>query len=269
MLGSKKIRNLLFRVFSGLRFFFRAQNAHGLHSPFAYEFYCKVLKSNDNIVDEVILKIEKKRKEFISSSEVICGTEYGATGQGKQISERLSDIAKRSLKSPSRAALIARIAALYFPKTILEIGTCLGITTAHLAARNKQAKILTLEGNHARAQQALNLFKEIGISNIQLQVGEFSTALPRLLNDYGQLDVVFIDGNHRRAPTLEYFGMLRNHLHEDSIVIIDDIRWSEEMNQTWRILAADEAVQTSIELFDMGILFFRKDLFRRHFYLRG
>jgi predicted O-methyltransferase YrrM len=74
-----------------------------------------------------------------------------------------------------------------------------------------------------------------------------------------QVDLAFIDGNHRLSPTLKYFETILPKTHADSIIIFDDIHWSEEMEQAWEKIRTDECVRLSIDLFFMGIVFFRKE----------
>lgn len=263
------IRNSLFRFVSGAKFISRAQNAHGLHSPFAYQFYCQVLHAEGDFSRPVFYTIEQKRKAFLHSGVVLSGIDYGANGAGNQITEKLCGVAAHSLKKRRRARLIARIAAMNDAKIILEFGTSLGITTAYLAAFLKDATIVTMEGNQARLQIAEDLFSELGLKNIRTVEGMFDFTLPKILSEFQSLDVVFLDGNHRKEATLNYFTMVKSHLHQGSIVIVDDIRWSKGMYEAWIRMKEDEAVEMSVELLDIGILFFRKDLYKKHFLLRG
>lgn len=269
MSGSKYIKNLVFRFFSALRFLLRSQNAHSLHSPFAYYFYNHILHPKEEEVTSSFSLIEQKRASYLKSDERVSGIEFGANGSGERVEQKLARIARSSLKKPSRARLICRIAALNEPKTIIEFGTCLGITTAYLASSLGQAQIITMEGNHARSVISRKFFLELGIENILLEEGEFSGLIDQVLKRFPLPDVVFLDGNHRRIPTLYYYSKLRPHLHEKSIVIVDDIRWSGEMFAAWLEMKSDAQVQMSIELMDMGILFFKKEIFPQHFFLRG
>jgi len=49
------------------------------------------------------------------------------------------------------------------------------------------------------------------------------------------------------------------HIHNDTILIFDDIHWSKEMETAWRNIVQHEAVACDIDLFYIGIISFRKE----------
>ena len=83
-----------------------------------------------------------------------------------------------------------------------------------------------------------------------------------------KIDFAFIDGNHRKAPTLNYTNQIIKKSHSNSILILDDIYWSSEMNDAWEELKNHPQVTLSIDIFHKGFLFFRKGIEKQHFYLR-
>jgi predicted O-methyltransferase YrrM len=85
----------------------------------------------------------------------------------------------------------------------------------------------------------------------------------------GNIDMAFVDGNHRYEPTVRYFKELLPAMHEYSILIFDDIHWSKEMEQAWEEIKQDESVTLSIDLFFIGLIFFRKEQkIKQHFVIR-
>jgi predicted O-methyltransferase YrrM len=82
------------------------------------------------------------------------------------------------------------------------------------------------------------------------------------------VDLVYIDGNHRKAPTLDYFSLLKKYSHNDSVLIFDDIHWSTEMEEAWQIIKTDPEVHVSIDVFDFGIIFFRSQQVKEDFVLK-
>lgn len=74
-----------------------------------------------------------------------------------------------------------------------------------------------------------------------------------------------MDANHRYEPTMSYFDLLMKRLNEKSIVVVDDIHWSEEMEKAWTELKNNQLVYGSVDLFRCGLLFFDPDLNRQHF----
>ena len=107
----------------------------------------------------------------------------------------------------------------YKPVTILELGTSFGISTAYLASGNENAAVYTIEGSAAIAYIASDTFTSLSIKNIEFNIGDFKDSLPIILKKTGTTDLAFIDGNHRKAPTLAYFQQLLPQTNTSSILI--------------------------------------------------
>ena len=99
----------------------------------------------------------------------------------------------------------------------------------------------------------------MGLTNISLIEGNFDEQLPKWLVYHKKVDFAFIDGNHLYKPTVAYFEALLEVVEDHSILVFDDIHWSEEMEQAWSEISGHKAVTLSIDLFFIGIVFFRKE----------
>jgi predicted O-methyltransferase YrrM len=148
---------------------------------------------------------------------------------------------------------------------MLKLGTSLGISTAYLAMGNPHGQVTTIEGCPETAAAAANNFRILGLANIRQETGPFEEILPGLLGNLGNVDLFFIDGNHRKQPSLQYFHQCLQHIHDDSILILDDIHGSGEMEQAWDEIKQHPSVTLTIDLFRMGLVFFRKGLSREDF----
>jgi predicted O-methyltransferase YrrM len=81
------------------------------------------------------------------------------------------------------------------------------------------------------------------------------------------VDLFFIDGNHRKKPSLQYFHQCLQHINDGSVLILDDIHWSEEMEEAWKEIREHASVTMTIDLFRMGLVFFKKGLSKEDFIL--
>ena len=243
------------------------RKGHRVHSPFVYDLVENIFNHTETYYP--FIKIEKKRKSLLQSKKIIEVKDYGAGSLKLKNSQRkVSDIARYSLSNAKEAQLLFRIVNRFQPKILIEIGTSLGITSAYLASVNKKSKLYTLEGAPAIAKIAAQTFKQFRFRNIELIEGEFSQKLPALLQKIDAVDFALIDGNHRYKPTIEYFDLLLEKAHNDSVFIFDDIYWSEEMQQAWKEIIARQEVRISIDLYHMGIVFFRKENTKQDFKIR-
>jgi hypothetical protein len=89
-----------------------------------------------------------------------------------------------------------------------------------------------------------------------------------VLQEMGKVDVAVMDGNHRYDPTIRYFNEISPFLHDDSVVILDDIHWSAEMEKAWNEISSIPKVTLSLDFFHFGVLFFRKGRVVEHFRLK-
>jgi len=243
-----------------LRYLFTAANGkgHGVHSPFVFEFITRVL--NDNRRFYAFDGIEKIRTQLLSNHTLVEIQDFGAGSRvAKNNTRKISAIAKGSLKPAKYSQLLFRMIDYYGPTQIIELGTSLGITTAYLASANPDAKVTTFEGSSAIAQIARQNHQLLGLTNIDLIEGNFDQQLPQWLAQNKSVDFAFIDGNHALKPTMAYFESLLEVVHDHTILVFDDIHWSEEMEAAWAQISAHPRVTLSIDLFFIGLVFFRKE----------
>ncbi|MFZ9660921.1 MAG: O-methyltransferase [Chitinophagaceae bacterium] len=230
---------------------------HGIHSPFIYEMVRNVLM--DKREETVFAIPESYRKQMLQDDLLIPINDHGAGSvDGFVATRKLKDIAKRSLKSKKYARLLYKLTAFYKWENVIELGTSLGVTTGYLSLAGTVKNVYTIEGGPEIAQKASAFFDKAGLSNIKPYIGTFDQVLPVILKMVEKVDMVFIDGNHRKAPTLQYWNMILPFLQEDSCIILDDIHWSKEMEETWEVIKNQPSVTCTIDLFFIGIVFFRK-----------
>lgn len=253
-----------------LRYYFTASNGkgHGVHSPFVFDLITKLL--NDKTNYDAYHKVEQLRKQLLKDPRLFVVEDLGAGGKFLKEHERsINAIARNAAKSKKFGQLLFRIAHFYGPKTILELGTSLGITSSYLALAQPSSKLITMEGAKAIAEVAKQNFNKLGLNNIELVEGNFDDTLANVLNKTGSVDLAFIDGNHQQEPTERYFNQLLPKTHSDSILVFDDIHWSREMEQAWKTIRENPSVRCSIDLFFVGIVFFREEFReKQHFTIR-
>lgn len=246
---------------------FTSKSRHGTHSPFVYK-----------LADEVIYDfkskseydpIENQRKKLLNDGSLVTVTDLGAGSHlNKNRTKKVRQIAKNALKNPRLAQLIYRLAKANDPKHIIELGTCLGITTSYLAKSCPTADIVTIEGCPETAKVAYQNFRDLDLYNVELQVGNFDHLLPAVIAEQPQLDFVYIDGNHRKEATLNYFKWCLPKIHEGSLLIFDDIYWSEGMKEAWEEIKSNPQVTITIDLFWIGLVYFKKGQAKEHFKIK-
>jgi predicted O-methyltransferase YrrM len=244
-----------------------AKTRHGTHSPFVYKLADEVIYNKRQLDDYYI--IEAQRKRLLRDDTMIQVTDLGAGSHlNKDRTKKVKQIARNALKSPALAQLIYRLAKFSEPGSIIELGTCLGITSAYLSKAAPGAAVTTIEGCPQTAAVARQNFQDLKLNNIRLEVGNFDHILPDILAEQQQLDFVYIDGNHRKDATLNYFNWCLPKVHENTMLIFDDIYWSSGMKEAWSAIKAHPQVTVTVDLFWIGLVFFKKGQAREDFKLK-
>jgi len=210
--------------------------------------------------------LKNYHKQLLHNETFIEVNDPGA-GSRVFLSEKRSvaGMAKVAGSSVKDMKYLFKLVRYFKPKNILELGTSLGKSAYAMALGNTEAQIITVEGDEKLVKFTKKQFQKTGIDNIEIIHSDFDDYLDKLNQTDRKLDMVVIDGNHRLKPTLRYFKKLQKHLHNDSMVIVDDIYWSEEMKTAWQQLKQYPNVRQSVDTFYFGLLFFRTEQFEQDF----
>jgi predicted O-methyltransferase YrrM len=216
-------------------------------------------------------QIEAIRKQCRNNNDTIVKTDYGNNSGSRQAFSypvSIRKIAHYSLTPPRYARRLFHLAQFLKASHILEIGTSLGLTTAYLAIACPQAKIITLEGCPELCRIAKEHFNRLKIKNIEVIQGQFENTIPLALQKLGKIDLVYIDGNHRKSAMLDYYEKCVEHSDNNSIMVFDDIRGSIDTENAWEEIKQKKKVVVSLDFFFSGWVLFRKESSREHLNLR-
>jgi predicted O-methyltransferase YrrM len=250
-----------------VKYVFRSRNAHGLHSPFVFDFYNICLKGK--LPAAPISEYKKIKHELLNCNDPVEHLDLGAGSRVlKSENPRVKDIARTSLKNIKEAGMLARLAAFLNAKTIVELGTSFGTTSLLTARENPDAEIFTLEGSPGIASKAQEIFNKAGVKNIKLITGSFDDNFEKILKQTKQADLIIFDGNHRYEPTMRYFETALKYSHGKTALVFDDIRWSEEMLKAWKEIINHPQTTLTIDLFSMGIAFCDKGFSKQNLMIR-
>lgn len=248
-----------------LRYALQCKGVHSLHSPFVFDFYTRVVQGQEMYYAFEL--IEALREQLRKNGQLLQLKGFGAGSRGLS-SRRLNVLLKRASAPPKVGRLLFRSVLYMQAKTIVELGTHLGVGTAYLAMASPSTRVYTLEGEPQLLQLARQNCRALGIQNVEYIEGDINQTLPLLLNRLERVDIAYLDANHYYQPTLQYVEALLPKLHEDSLLIVDDIYWSHEMAQAWKQLCGHPEFGISIDLFRLGLLFCRQKQPKQHFILR-
>lgn len=254
----------MFQIIQYITFLFNSTNQHGVHSPFVFDLVTKCFY--DKTKHSEYTEIFEYRKLLLNNTDSIEITDFGSGSRVfKSDSRIISAITKTSGTTLKRAKLLYRLTRYFQPKHSLELGTSLGIATHAMAIGHSENTILSIEGCPKTADVARKQLSKANVDNVTVKTGQFENMLPKLK---GRYDLIFIDGNHSKSATLDYFNVLLDTAHNDSVFIFDDIHWSKDMLEAWQTIKQHAKVTVTIDTFFWGFVFFRKEQAKENFQIR-
>lgn len=253
-----------------IQFLWRSKNEHGVHSPFVFDLVTQCFYDRKKYA--AYPSLAAYRNQLMENTATIEVTDFGAGSRiFKSNTRAINAIAKNAGISSRRARLLYRMVHYFQSDSILEIGTSLGLATAALHAGNPSAKLITLEGctntqTIARTSLQTQFTTASSIEFVTTEFGDYFNTL----KENTSFDLIYFDGNHSIQATLDYFEQLLPTVNNNSVWIFDDIHWSTEMEEAWKIIKNHPLVTVTIDTYQWGIVFFRSEqsLAKEHFVIR-
>lgn len=104
-------------------------------------------------------------------------------------------------------------------KNILEIGTAIGYSAIRMARVDKEIKVVTIERDEKRYNEALKNINNIGVENQITPI--LSDAFDVELDE--KFDLIFIDA--AKAQYIKFFEKFKVNLKDDGVIISDNLNF--------------------------------------------
>lgn len=238
-----------FRIRQWARFYRKAVTRYQIHSPFVFQLAEAILE--DRRCFYAFEEIEWIRREMLGSNQKVDVQDFG-TGNNRR--RKLSEITRNAASAPSQGRMLFRLADWLAPRTILELGTSVGIGTMYLRAGNRLATMVSLEGCPQTISVARNNLEMLDLHRrTELVNGPFEETLTPALEKLVSPDLVYIDGNHRKTPTIRYFETCLLYANDRTVFIFDDIHWSPDMEEAWLYIKNHPRITLTVDLYDISL----------------
>jgi len=241
-----------------------AVDEHSLHSPFLFNLMTRVI----SVVPVYHAPLERLRQELMRDKNEIPFNDLGTGATLLPRSRSISTIAKRSLSPARFSCLYQRLISYFRCTTVVELGTSLGINTLYLA-QSPGVQVYTFEGADSIAAVAQANFARMQMKNITLIQGDIDVTLADFVAKGLRVDFAFMDANHTLRATVKYFEYLMTVMHEESVLVVDDIHLTQEMESAWLAVQRHERVRATADLYRCGIAFFTPLLDKQHVVLKA
>lgn len=235
-----------------------------VHSPFLFSLITEVIEKR---ADKGWREAERVRKKWSKRKDCILRKDLGASENKSTKPMSIGYIVRHHAIKKRYGRLLYRLVQGQGAKKILELGTSVGISTSYIASAASDSEVYSVEAC-PETQTITKTHPLLQAQNIHLICAPFDEALDQFHKDQLVFDFVFIDGDHSKASTLRYFEKLLELSHLNTVFIFDDIHWSEGMEEAWAEIKARQEVTLTLDLFQFGVVYLKKELSKQDIILR-
>jgi predicted O-methyltransferase YrrM len=242
------VKKLFYTYYNYLRYRLKAVNEHGVHSPFVFDLLTTVIYNQSDYYS--FKSIENLKGQLLNSPKTAPLTKTHLTN------------------NPKYGRLLFRLVNHFQPAKIIEINTSVGIHTAYLAAVNSKIEVITIQEKEELASIAKLNFKQLKLKNIEQKTGASAPILKDMLCQQKNLPFIYSNENDSKQNTLTHFYLCLEKATDSSIFIISNMYVSPDMKGAWEEIKNNSRVTVTLDLFFIGIVFFRKEQVKQHFVIK-
>lgn len=230
-------------------YYLRGKSIYHIQSPFFYDMIRTIF--DDEQVYYAFGTIYAAYQNILCENIIMPGDEFAS--QHNQSNQDFADFAKRAMSPIYYCESLFRIVEWIKPHRVLELGSCVGISSLSMAITSANVHVDTVEGNPFLSNYASQLHQKFKIPNVQVYNNLFDDFLAQ--NKNSKYDLILLDGDHQYDATRRYIDKLWPLLSDRGVIIMDDIHWSTDMDRAWKTIVNSDQIHASIESFRWGFLF--------------
>lgn len=233
---------------------------HGIQSPFVYGFTTNITKNFWPYY--AFDKIESVREILMDNLTQMSANERKVIIKGYDTETELSGFTEIRI-----GQTLFRIIDYIRANNILEIGTFFGIDTLYLSEARHKANCVSITENHEMAGFTMKILDNSRRENIQIMACSHHDAIKNTFKN-SKADFVLFNVYGDLNKKIDDFKSCLSVKHSGTVFVIKHIHCNSQMESFWNIVKDDIEVTASIDMFNMGILFFRKDLEKKNYIIR-
>jgi predicted O-methyltransferase YrrM len=122
------------------------------------------------------------------------------------------------------------LAAHLQPNLSVELGVCGGGGSLHLAMGYNQGQVIGVDMADDHPENIKHITENY--SNFRFWLGDSIKSAPEIYNEYGVIDILFIDTTHTFTQTVNELLAWKPYLSDKAVVCFDDL-FRQEMRGFW------------------------------------
>jgi hypothetical protein len=249
-----------FRTISRLIYLQKARHhrGHGIHSPFLFYLITKVIENKGNYPEYNYFK-SLKNKVFNSLGNFSDPSITKICDEFDLTSPNPKKLYKKIELPIKYGKIVFQLIREFKPSSVISYGPTFGTNLVILAMANNNSHVYHVINDPVYELISMKLLKGPAIVNIHF-VAE---------NTIPTIDPEFVMVNCPNNPDISRSVTQKyiNKHSDDCVLIIRGIHESKEMETIWREMIVSERVHVSLDLFEIGIILFRKGLQKENYIL--
>lgn len=230
----------------------RHHKGFGIHSPYLFHFINSVIQIKYPYYH--FRQIESLRKDQTSNYKSLRNIDFIAH--------------RRNKKEAHCGQIIFRIIQDAQFKTLLELGTNMGMETQYMALANLKARCITVTRSAELAALAQRRFQKQGLNHIELEILQSGEMPLKVIDGVENLDFVLFNHSFISHDILDLFNQCLPKKNNGSIFVFMGIHGRPEMIEAWKKIRTDPNVQVTMDLYNLGIVMFNPELEKKNYVLR-
>ena len=245
--------NALLEISDYISYYLAGISRHGLHSPFVYTFADEVLYKSSSMNFEMI---EHQRMLMLQSKSKLNNT-------------TLSKFTSKLTLDAKYGKLLQRLVEFYKPQHIIELGMNNGVESNYLLSNSIMQDFPILSYNFQLNTNKLDKIKAHTNSEFAnyYQSNLFENSYNTEFENQTYIDLCIIHGKSDADDFWNFYDNYKSRLHTHAMVIFTNIRLTNDHYINWQQNTNLPEVTASVELFKMGIIFFRTEQKKQKFIL--
>jgi len=221
------------------------RGGHGVHSPFVFDLLTTVIEERKSYY--CYERIHKVRLQILQRRDVV------VHGYRKRT---VKEIVEKYCFTELEHRLLFRLANRFRPQSMYVAGSDFGLTPLYLTAYATDSACIVVEP------------EPLSVSIAKEYIHRYTTASIALRDNFDEIPDVIdfaVWGSSMKDDsfTMQNFERFFRNMHAEGLMVIAEINASSVNRKVWKAICAHPKVTVTIDLYQLGIVFFNPKLHRR------
>lgn len=167
---------------------------------------------------------------------------------------KVSDLIHAQNFSPVYDQLLFRLTNHYKPRTVVEIGDTIGLSTLYLASSDRNRKVISVGDSENIIQFAREVLKKNKVENAEFKNKVAKETVLAVAESLEEVDFLYLGRSLPADKIKEVVDALECSITSRTVMVMSDIYKTKQKELMWNELKKHSKVRVSLDMFHYGIL---------------